>query len=56
MSVPTALPPNVRELVTPDPELWGHPTENVLVSVAANCQHAPECTIIPMPPDPGPTD
>lgn len=39
----------------PDPELWGHPTENVLVSVAANCQHAPECTIIPMPPDPGPT-
>ncbi|WP_431780564.1 hypothetical protein [Streptomyces chumphonensis] len=32
-----------------DAELWGHPTENVLVSVAANCQHAPSCTIRPMP-------
>ncbi|MEU3460128.1 hypothetical protein ABZ721_09230 [Streptomyces sp. NPDC006733] len=34
---------------TPDAELWGHPTEGVLVSVAANCQHAPDCTIQPMP-------
>ncbi|MGP3979503.1 glycine-rich domain-containing protein [Streptomyces sp. KR80] len=34
---------------TPDEELWGHPTEGMLVSVAANCQHAPECTIQPMP-------
>ncbi|MGK5496652.1 glycine-rich domain-containing protein [Streptomyces sp. URMC 125] len=41
---------------TPDPELWGHPTEGLLVPVAARCQHAPECTIMPMPPDPGPTD
>ncbi|MGP4002216.1 hypothetical protein [Streptomyces sp. 8N706] len=32
-----------------DEELWGHPTESMLVSVAANCQHAPECTIRPMP-------
>ncbi|MDG9703838.1 hypothetical protein [Streptomyces sp. DH37] len=33
----------------PDPELWGHPTEAVLVQVAANCQHAPSCSIRPMP-------
>ncbi|MBW1598255.1 hypothetical protein HPT28_14670 [Streptomyces sp. JJ38] len=32
-----------------DAELWGHPTEGVLVSVAAKCQHAPSCTIRPMP-------
>jgi hypothetical protein len=32
-----------------DEELWGHPTEGMLVSVAAKCQHAPECTIRPMP-------
>ncbi|MFE0101126.1 hypothetical protein [Streptomyces sp. NPDC059009] len=32
-----------------DAELWGPPTGKTLVSVAANCQHAPECTIRPMP-------
>ncbi|MGW2703157.1 transposase [Streptomyces sp. NPDC001340] len=32
-----------------DPELWGPPSDETLVSVAANCQHAPECTIRPMP-------
>lgn len=32
-----------------DPELWGAPSDETLVSVAANCQHAPECTIRPMP-------
>lgn len=32
-----------------DPELWGPPSDETLVSVAAQCQHAPECTIRPMP-------
>lgn len=32
-----------------DPELWGPPADETLVSVAARCQHAPECTIRPMP-------
>lgn len=32
-----------------DEELWRAPTDDLLVSVAANCQHAPECTIRPMP-------
>ncbi|MGW2417892.1 hypothetical protein ACWC0C_01310 [Streptomyces sp. NPDC001709] len=34
---------------TADPELWGPPSDETLVSVAAKCQHAPECTIRPMP-------
>ncbi len=32
-----------------DAELWGPPSDETLVSVAAKCQHAPECTIRPMP-------
>jgi hypothetical protein len=32
-----------------DPELWRAPTDDSLVSVAANCQHAPSCSIRPMP-------
>ncbi|MFJ7100206.1 glycine-rich domain-containing protein [Streptomyces albogriseolus] len=32
-----------------DPELWGPPSNETLVSVAAKCQHAPDCTIRPMP-------
>ncbi|MFE0801069.1 glycine-rich domain-containing protein [Streptomyces sp. NPDC058812] len=37
-----------------DPELWGPPSDETLVSVAAKCQHAPECTIIITPkPKPG---
>ncbi|MEU6774688.1 hypothetical protein [Streptomyces sp. NPDC046759] len=32
-----------------DPELWSAPSDEMLVSVAAKCQHAPECTIRPMP-------
>lgn len=32
-----------------DVELWSPPTNQTLVSVAAKCQHAPECTIRPMP-------
>lgn len=32
-----------------DPELWSPPSDETLVSVAAKCQHAPECTIRPMP-------
>ncbi|MEU0652644.1 hypothetical protein ABZ485_10420 [Streptomyces albogriseolus] len=32
-----------------DPELWGPPSDETLVPVAAKCQHAPECTIRPMP-------
>lgn len=31
------------------PELWAPPSDETLVSVAAKCQHAPECTIRPMP-------
>lgn len=43
-----------REKITefgwePDPELWGPPSNETLVPVAAKCQHAPECTIRPMP-------
>ncbi|WP_145499296.1 hypothetical protein [Streptomyces sp. CFMR 7] len=33
----------------PDAELWGDPSDETLVAVAARCQHAPECTIRPMP-------
>ncbi|MFJ4826371.1 glycine-rich domain-containing protein [Streptomyces bacillaris] len=33
----------------PDAELWGAPSDETLVAVAARCQHAPECTIRPMP-------
>ncbi|MFD6324175.1 glycine-rich domain-containing protein [Streptomyces sp. NPDC058442] len=32
-----------------DPELWGPPSDETLVSVAAKCQHAPECTIVVTP-------
>ncbi|WP_406421100.1 hypothetical protein OH809_20200 [Streptomyces sp. NBC_00873] len=32
-----------------DPELWGPPSDELLVSVAAQCQHAPDCTIIITP-------
>ncbi|MFE7383394.1 hypothetical protein ACFU9F_23840 [Streptomyces zhihengii] len=32
-----------------DQQLWSAPDDEVLVSVAAQCQHAPECTIRPMP-------
>ncbi|WP_433547583.1 glycine-rich domain-containing protein [Streptomyces sp. CA-294286] len=32
-----------------DAELWAPPTDDLLVSVAAKCQHAPSCTIRPMP-------
>ncbi|MEU8886756.1 hypothetical protein [Streptomyces sp. NPDC048442] len=32
-----------------DGELWSAPTDDLLVSVAAQCQHAPSCTIRPMP-------
>ncbi|WP_156726728.1 glycine-rich domain-containing protein [Streptomyces apocyni] len=32
-----------------DPGLWGPPSDETLVSVAAKCQHAPECAIRPMP-------
>ncbi|MGP3922380.1 glycine-rich domain-containing protein [Streptomyces sp. 8N616] len=32
-----------------DEELWGSPDDKTLVSVAAKCQHAPECQIRPMP-------
>ncbi|MGW3441686.1 glycine-rich domain-containing protein [Streptomyces bacillaris] len=33
----------------PDAKLWGEPSDETLVAVAARCQHAPECTIRPMP-------
>ncbi|WP_411078899.1 glycine-rich domain-containing protein [Streptomyces sp. cmx-18-6] len=33
----------------PDVELWGDPSDETLAAVAAQCQHAPECTIRPMP-------
>ncbi|MFD8233978.1 glycine-rich domain-containing protein [Streptomyces sp. NPDC059696] len=39
-----------------DPELWGPPSDDTLVSVAAKCQHAPDCTIVVQPkpkPKPG---
>lgn len=32
-----------------DPELWGPPSDELLVSVAARCQHAPDCTIVITP-------
>ncbi|MFJ3306226.1 hypothetical protein ACIPSA_24530 [Streptomyces sp. NPDC086549] len=31
------------------PELWGPPSDETLVSVAAKCRHAPECTIVITP-------
>ena len=38
-----------------DAELWGPPSDETLASVAAKCQHAPECTIVvqPKPKKPG---
>ncbi len=37
-----------------DQELWGPPSDETLASVAAKCQHAPDCTIIITPrPKPG---
>ncbi|CDR15079.1 glycine-rich domain-containing protein [Streptomyces iranensis] len=38
-----------------DAELWGPPGKDPAV-VAAKCQHTEECAIMPMPPDPGPTE
>ncbi|ASQ98489.1 hypothetical protein [Streptomyces sp. 11-1-2] len=38
-----------------DAELWGPPGSDPVV-VAAKCQHTEECAIMPMPPDPGPTE
>ncbi|MCG0288197.1 hypothetical protein [Streptomyces sp. PSAA01] len=38
-----------------DEELWGPPGSDP-VAVAAKCQHTEECAIMPMPPDPGPTE
>ncbi|MBB4780721.1 hypothetical protein [Streptomyces rapamycinicus] len=38
-----------------DSELWGPPGSDPVV-VAAKCQHTEECAIMPMPPDPGPTE
>lgn len=32
-----------------DADLWRAPDGTDLVPVAANCQHAPECAIRPMP-------
>lgn len=34
---------------TVDPQLWGPPSDETLVSVAAKCQHAPDCTIVITP-------
>ncbi|MFE5243182.1 MULTISPECIES: glycine-rich domain-containing protein [unclassified Streptomyces] len=34
---------------TADPELWGPPSDETLVFVAAQCQHAPDCTIVITP-------
>ncbi|OQR64792.1 hypothetical protein B6E66_07480 [Streptomyces maremycinicus] len=37
-----------------DPQLWGPPSDETLVSVAAKCQHSPDCTIVITPkPKPG---
>lgn len=37
-----------------DPQLWGPPSDETLASVAAKCQHAPDCTIVITPkPKPG---
>ncbi|MER5461896.1 hypothetical protein ABT010_14640 [Streptomyces sp. NPDC002668] len=49
-----AILDRTREMIanvgyTADPELWSAPSDETLVSVAAQCQHAPECTIRPMP-------
>lgn len=38
-----------------DADLWGPPGSDPVV-VAAKCQHTEECAIMPMPPDPGPTE
>ncbi|MFB7930441.1 glycine-rich domain-containing protein [Streptomyces sp. NPDC056039] len=32
-----------------DTQLWGPPSDETLASVAAKCQHAPECTIVVTP-------
>ncbi|MFF7253118.1 glycine-rich domain-containing protein [Streptomyces microflavus] len=32
-----------------DAELWGEPSAETLFTVAARCQHAPECTIVIIP-------
>ncbi|MCX4726846.1 hypothetical protein [Streptomyces sp. NBC_01306] len=34
---------------TADSELWSPPTDELLVSVAAKCQHSPDCTIVVQP-------
>lgn len=37
-----------------DPQLWGPPSDETLASVAAKCQHSPDCTIVITPkPKPG---
>ncbi|MEU9264570.1 hypothetical protein AB0E04_03825 [Streptomyces sp. NPDC048251] len=37
-----------------DPQLWGPPSDETLVSVAAKCQHSGDCTIVVTPkPKPG---
>ncbi|WP_314223515.1 glycine-rich domain-containing protein [Streptomyces zaehneri] len=37
-----------------DPQLWGPPSDETLGSVAAKCQHTPNCTIVITPkPKPG---
>ncbi|MGV9427470.1 glycine-rich domain-containing protein [Streptomyces sp. NPDC003656] len=55
---PTNYDPKIldrtRELIeelgwTADEELWGPPSDETLVSVAAKCQHSPDCAIRPMP-------
>ncbi|WNF00438.1 hypothetical protein PS467_36500 [Streptomyces luomodiensis] len=38
-----------------DADLWGPPGSDPVV-VAAQCQHTEECAIMPMPPDPRPTE
>ncbi|GAA2959635.1 hypothetical protein GCM10020227_28560 [Streptomyces flavovirens] len=62
---PTTYDPDVlnrtRHLIgelgyTADPELWGPPTDELAASVAAKCQHAPDCTIVITPkPKPKPS-
>ncbi|MER8266961.1 hypothetical protein ABT007_22490 [Streptomyces griseus] len=32
-----------------DVQLWGEPSDEMLASVAAKCQHAPDCTIVIIP-------
>lgn len=55
---PTCYDPPIldrtRELIgelgwVADPELWGPPSDRTLASVAAKCQHAPDCTIVLIP-------